>query len=220
MSKLLWIVKLLPVLTILHGFFGSGARFGSLLETMKVALTQYELSNITKLYVEEAGDFGKESLNPQRFVSFINDNYHNQYSVFARDFVGADNVELSFDIWGTPFQIEHVAKKSKLKIFSAGPDKKLKNKDDVVIDIALELSPELPSQDTPQMATSPSIQENTVSLPQDQVETERVPADDSMLEESVPSDMDANINDGRENPYVQDQPQDEIPDYENESESN
>lgn len=216
MNKIIWVVKLLPILTILHGLFGSGSRMGSLVDTLKVALTQYELSNITKLYVEEAGDFGKDSLNPQRFVSFVNDNYHNQYSIFARDFVGAENTELSFDIWGTPFQIEHVVKKSKLKIFSAGPDKTLRSKDDVVIDIALELAPE----SAPPMGSTPVQNPPVESLPQAQVEAERVPAEEMTTDETNPSDMESNLNDGRENPYVQDQPQDEIIDYESDETSN
>ncbi|MCK6593773.1 MAG: hypothetical protein L6Q33_01120 [Bacteriovoracaceae bacterium] len=213
MSKLLWIIKLLPVLTILHGFLGSGSRFGSLLDTLKVALTQYELSNITKLYVEEAGDIGKESFNPQRFIAFVNDNYHNQYSVFARDFVGSENSELSFDIWGTPFQLELVATKSKLKIYSAGPDKKIKNKDDISVDIVLDVPPEMLQSPSPQVAKNPPVEAK--EEPQ-QLETERFPADDQSFEESTPSDMGSNLQDGRENPYVQDQPQDEIIDYENE----
>lgn len=127
------IIKILPLITLYKGITSGGARLGPVLETVRVALTQYEVGQVTKLVVEDYNLSGGQLIKPHEFSDFILDNFHSQYSVLARELKGDKNHDHSQDIWGHPFKL--ISKGGMVKIVSAGPDGVIDTKDDIASEI-------------------------------------------------------------------------------------
>lgn len=132
------IIKILPLLTLYKGVTSGGARLGPFVDTIKVALTQYEVGQITKLTYDEFALSGKLP-DSVRFSEFITNNFYGQYSVLAREIKGDKAHDLSLDIWGNPYQLYVNQNIGQVKVFSAGPDGVLSNKDDVSMDFSFEI---------------------------------------------------------------------------------
>ncbi len=139
MRKLFGIlIKILPLLTLYKGITSGGARLGPFVDTIKVALTQYEVGQITKHTYEDFAQSGKVP-EPQNFSQFIKDEFHSQYSVLARELNGDKGHDHSMDIWGNPYQLHVNQNIGQIKVFSAGPDGIPSNKDDVLMDFSYEV---------------------------------------------------------------------------------
>lgn len=139
MKKLFGIlIKILPLLTLYKGITSGGARLGPFVDTIKVALTQYEVGQITKLTYEDFAQSGKVP-EAQNFSQFIKDNFYNQYSVLARELNGDKNHDHSLDIWGNPYLLNVNQNIGHIKVFSPGPDGVPSNKDDVLMDFSYEV---------------------------------------------------------------------------------
>lgn len=169
MKKLIsWAIKIIPLITIWQGVTSGGARLGPFVDTAKVALTQYEVAQITKaVFTDTVANKGKV-ISPKEFPDFIRANFHNQYSVLAREITGDKEHDHSIDIWGEHFKLIHDENIGMVKIASAGPDGILLNKDDV----ATEFSLGMPRKS---MANQPKkkrviIVEETVPTPSEEVE--------------------------------------------------
>jgi hypothetical protein len=128
------IIKILPLITLYKGVTSGGARLGPLLDTVKVALTQYEVGQVTKLVVQDYSLSGGQLVKPYEFSEFILDNFHSQYSVLARELKGDKKHDHSQDIWGHPFLL--LNKGGMVKIVSAGPDGVIETKDDITSEIS------------------------------------------------------------------------------------
>lgn len=158
MRKLIGIIlKILPLITIWQGLTSGGARLKPFIDTIKVTLTQYEVMEITKLVVK---DFEAENkpMPPAEFADFLQNNFHSQYSVLAREIKGDRKHDLSRDIWGSPFQLILNEDMTNVKIASAGPDGKISNKDDIAADFTIEGAVRrLPARAAPR----PTVQEES-----------------------------------------------------------
>ncbi len=139
MKKLILLsLKLLPLLTIIQGVSSGGARLNPYVDTLKVALTQYEIAQIIKLVFDDFEKTNGPVITPAEFPGFVRDTYHSQYSVLARELSGLDSGDQSVDIWGRPFQLFLNADVTVVKVSSSGPDRKMNNKDDVSADFTIE----------------------------------------------------------------------------------
>lgn len=141
------LIKILPLLTIYKGLSSGGARLGPFIDTAKVALTQYEVAQITKLTYEDYA-YKNKVVSSSEFSQFIKDKYHNQYSVLARELTGDKEHDHSKDIWGQDFQLILNQNIGQVRIASAGPDGIIQNKDDIGVDFPVE---------TPQMRRPASV---------------------------------------------------------------
>lgn len=206
------ILKLLPLLTIIGGIFGGGARINPFIDTVKVALTQYELAQIANFVVVDLHSSNRLVKEPQRLPDFIRDRFHNQYSVLAREIKGDKSHDHALDIWGEPFQLQYVRIFGSVKIFSAGPDQQYNTKDDIAADIPFE-DPE--ERKLAQEAKKKVIIQEVVEVeaePEAIANEEQFPASDESLVEGEPQDQDqrepANDEQSYQDQY-QDQPQDD-----------
>lgn len=133
MKILMFAIKLIPVITIVHGFVSSGVRVGSLVDTAKVAMTQYELAQISIVLAKPE----HVKMAPERFSDFVREQYYGQYSVLARQVFGkSSETDVAIDLWGKPFQLVPIKGTGDIKIVSAGPDGKVHTKDDLVVEIS------------------------------------------------------------------------------------
>lgn len=125
-------IKLIPVITIVHGFVSSGVRVGSLVDTAKVAMTQYELAQISIVLAKPE----HVKMAPERFSEFVREQYYSQYSVLARQVFGkSSETDVAIDLWGKPFQLIPIKGTGDIKIVSSGPDGKVHTKDDLDVEI-------------------------------------------------------------------------------------
>jgi len=168
MKAVLFIIKLIPVITIVHGFVSSGVRVGSLFDTAKVAMTQYEMAQISIVFAKPENI----KTEPHKFADFVNEQYYSQYSVLARQFIGNNENDLATDLWSKPYLLIPIQGTDDLKISSSGPDRKLNTKDDleVVINVPRPFS----------LATAPAPKKmvpeaNQVNVQEDQF-ADRAPA--------------------------------------------
>lgn len=132
------IIKILPLLTLYKGITSGGARMGPFVDTIKVALTQYEVGQITKLTYE---DYGRNSkvVSSGEFSQFVKAHFYSQYSVLAREISGDKQHDHSMDIWGNPFQITINSHIGQVRVASAGPDGVMSSKDDIGLDFSIDL---------------------------------------------------------------------------------
>lgn len=138
MKILSWAIKIIPIITIYQGVTSGGAQIGPFLDTAKVALTQYEVAKITNLVIEDINATNGKVISPLEFSNFLKDTFHDQYSVLAREIKGDKTHDLSKDIWGLPFEILLDEQMNRVRISSSGPDGKIDNKDDVLVDFDFE----------------------------------------------------------------------------------
>lgn len=132
------LIKILPLLTLYKGITSGGARLGPFVDTIKVALTQYEVGQITKLTYADFAQSSKTP-DPQKFSHFIRENFHDQYSVLAREIKGDKSHDHTLDIWGNPFQLYVNQNIGQVKVSSSGPDGIASNKDDIAMDFSFEV---------------------------------------------------------------------------------
>jgi hypothetical protein len=129
------ILKVLPLLSLLTLYQGLTSQGGSLrpvMEVLRVSLTEYEITQVTKLLIKNAEATRTLLQRPQDFGQFIQ-NFYSQYSVFAREVKGDKKHDHSQDIWGVPFAL--ITQNGVMKIASAGPDRILNTKDDIATEI-------------------------------------------------------------------------------------
>lgn len=139
MKKILGLIlKILPIITIWQGVTSGGARMKPFIDTIKVALTQYEVAQITKAYVASLSQNNGQMLDQKKFSEFIQDQVHSQYSVLAREITGDKSHDHAKDIWGKPFQLIVSDDQTQIKIASSGPDGKIKSKDDIGLDFSVQ----------------------------------------------------------------------------------
>ncbi|WPU64309.1 hypothetical protein [Peredibacter starrii] len=206
------ILKLLPLLTIIGGIFGGGARINPFIDTMKVALTQYELAQIANFVVVDLHGSNKLVKEPQRLPDFIRDRFHNQYSVLAREIKGDKSHDHAVDIWGEPFKLQYVRVFGSVKIFSAGPDQEYNTKDDIAADIPYE-DPE--EKQLAQAAKKKVIIQEVVEVeegPETHANEEQFPTGDETLVEGENLEQDQREPAADDQSYqdqYQDQPQDD-----------
>ncbi|MDD4976102.1 MAG: hypothetical protein PHY93_17230 [Bacteriovorax sp.] len=131
MKYIMFAIKMIPVITILQGLISGGSRMGPLVDTAKVAITQYEVAQISKAVVESKGPM----VIPDKFSDFIREHYYSQYSVLARELNGDREHDHAIDIWGRPFQLIPIEGSGSVKVVSAGPDGLIDNKDDLTVTI-------------------------------------------------------------------------------------
>lgn len=132
------LIKILPLLTLYKGITSGGARLGPFVDTIKVALTQYEVGQITKLTYDDYGR-NRKIVSSVEFPQFIKDNFHSQYSVLAREISGDKEHDHSKDIWGHEFQLILNQNIGQARIASAGPDGIISNKDDIGFDFSVDI---------------------------------------------------------------------------------
>ncbi|WP_408097313.1 hypothetical protein ACJVC5_19975 [Peredibacter sp. HCB2-198] len=204
------ILKLLPLLTIIGGVFGGGARINPFLDTVKVALTQYELAQIANLVVVDLHGSNKLVKEPQRFSDFIRDRFQNQYSVLAREIKGDRSHDHALDIWGEPYRLQYVKIFGSVKIFSAGPDQEYNTKDDIAADIPYEDPEERRLAQQPKKKVI--IQEVVEEIePQEVVNEEQFPAADETLVENESYEQDQREPANEEDQYQDPAQEDQIP---------
>jgi hypothetical protein len=134
MKKLLSLaLKILPLFTLYKAVTSGSKSMKPLFNLGGVVISQYEIGNITKLVAKDYQDTKGNLITSEQFPQFINESYADQYSVIARQFTGADDSDLSLDIWEVPFQLEHQPAKGDVYIKSSGPDKTWETKDDIQI---------------------------------------------------------------------------------------
>jgi hypothetical protein len=148
MKAVLFIIKLIPVITIVHGFVSSGVRVGSLFDTAKVAMTQYELAQIS-IVISKPEHIKTE---PIKFADFVNEQYYSQYSVLARQFIGNNENDLATDLWSKPYKLIPIQGTDDFKISSSGPDRLQDTKDDLEVVINVPQSFSLASAPAPKKA--------------------------------------------------------------------
>lgn len=136
-------IKLLPLITIVSGLIGGGTRINPFIDTVKVALTQYELAQIANLVVVQLHGSNELVKEPKQFPAFVRDKFHSQYSVLAREIKGDKEHDHALDIWGQTFKLEYMRVFASVKIFSAGPDGEYNTKDDITADIPYQNPEEL-----------------------------------------------------------------------------
>lgn len=129
-------LKIIPLLTIIHGILNGGISTGPLADALQVAMTQYEVAQILKVI----GANPKVLTGQENFESFLQENFHNQYSILAREIKGEKSHNLSKDIWGKPFHLQVMIDDNKVKMGSSGPDGVIDTKDDVVAVVTVDLS--------------------------------------------------------------------------------
>lgn len=144
MKKIIFIfVKILPMITMAQFFLGSKNRVNPAVDLVKVSFTQYELTMITKLVVENYNQ-DKLLIHPDDFGAFIGDKFYNNYSKMIRDLIPGTKEDLSLDIWGNPFFMTANKDASHIKIVSNGIDEKRGTKDDIVVDFTIQrVNPQL-----------------------------------------------------------------------------
>lgn len=130
MKYIMFGIKMIPVITILQGVISGGSRMGPLMDTVQVAITQYEIAQISQILVETKGPM----VTPDKFSDFVREHYYSQYSVLFRELKGDREHDHAIDIWGKPFQLIPI-EGSGVKVVSAGPDGQIENKDDLVVTI-------------------------------------------------------------------------------------
>lgn len=155
------LLKILPLLTIYKGLSSGGARLGPFIDTAKVALTQYEVAQITKLTYEDYAHKNKV-VSSSEFPQFIKDRYHNQYSVLARELTGDKEHDHSKDIWGQDFQLILNQNIGQVRIASAGPDGIIQNKDDIGVDFPVEMPQARRPASVPKPQVNPEPQDMSV----------------------------------------------------------
>lgn len=129
MKYIMFGIKMIPIITILQGVISGGSRMGPFVDTIKVALTQYEIAQISRSVVEARGPM----VTPEKFSVFIRDHYYSQYSVLARELKGDKDHDHAIDIWGKPFLLVPIEGTGNLLVMSSGPDGLLNNKDDLSV---------------------------------------------------------------------------------------
>ncbi len=149
-------IKILPLITLYKGITSGGARMKPLLDMVKVTLTQYEVAEVTKLVVHDYKESNGLLVAPSDFQAFVQDKFHSQYSVVARELTGDKNHNLSRDIWGIPFTMIPNQDVTNIKITSAGPDKKLGSKDDISVDFNIKRNPNSQHAPTPSSQREPA----------------------------------------------------------------
>ena len=178
MKYISFFLKLLPLITIISGLIGGGTRINPVIDTVKVALTQYELAQIANLVVMSfhgSNDLVKE---PKQFPAFVRDKFHNQYSVLAREIKGDKEHDHSLDIWGQTFKLEYMRVFASVKVFSAGPDGEYNTKDDIAADIPYQNPDE----------------QNLAREPKRRVIVEEVLVDDEPEEPSIDHEQTAEVD--------------------------
>ncbi len=83
----------MPIVTIWQGMTNGGAQLGPVMDTAKVALTQYEVIEITKVVVKTYSS--GQVIDPRKFPDFIDENFYNHYSIFARQLKGDKSTDLT-----------------------------------------------------------------------------------------------------------------------------
>jgi hypothetical protein len=209
-------LKLLPLCTLIYGLVSGGSRMGPFVDTVQVALTQYELSEISLLVHAHLKDKGKP---PEKaFGTFVRERFHSQYSVLAREIKGEKSHDHGKDIWGHPYKLNYDREGQVVKIFSAGPDGLFGNLDDIVASVGYDDGSRRRTAEKPvkEVERSPASQ--------DDVQTEDPPIDEygnpyanekaSQDEEPVAlaEEPVENREPAAEETYPdQDQPQEEVP---------
>ncbi|MBL7664105.1 MAG: hypothetical protein JNM93_03140 [Bacteriovoracaceae bacterium] len=127
-------IKILPLITIYKGITSGGARLKPFIDMGKVALTQYEVAEITKLVVSDYKSSNGLLVSPQDFSYFVKDQFNSQYSILAREIRGDRSHNMSVDIWGNAFMLMPNSDVSNVKIVSSGPDLTYDTKDDIAMD--------------------------------------------------------------------------------------
>lgn len=141
MKKLIsWTLRIIPIITIYQGIVSGGARLKPFTDTVKVALTQYEVVNISNLLAKDLERTNGIPIETKKFSAFIRNTYHNQFSILSREIMGDKTHDHAVDIWGQEFQLLLSQKDIHLniKIASAGPDGERSNKDDIAVDFSIE----------------------------------------------------------------------------------
>lgn len=176
-------IKLLPLITILSGLIGGGTRINPFIDTVKVALTQYELAQIANLVVVSLHGSNELVKEPKQFPDFVRDKFHSQYSVLAREIKGDKEHDHALDIWGQNFKLEYMRVFASVKIFSAGPDGEYNTKDDIAADITYQNPEELSIAKEPKrrVIVEEVVEESAEPAAQ---ETETAEADDQAIAET------------------------------------
>lgn len=171
--------KILPLLTIYQGISSGGARLNPYVDTLKVALTQYEVAQILKLVFDDFEKTNGPVIAPKEFSSFLSEKYHNQYSVLARELSGLDSQDQTVDIWGQSFQLIVNSDVTLVKVSSAGPDKTISNKDDVCSEFTIQreapVKKPVLAEETQDSSAEDSIPEEENREPASVVETDLHP---------------------------------------------
>ena len=131
MKYIMFAIKMIPVITILQGLISGGSRMGPLVDTAKVAITEYEVAQISNAVVKFKG----QKVTPDKFSNFIREHYYSQYSVLARELNGDSEHDHAIDIWGKPFQLIPIEGSGSVNVVSAGPDGLIDTKDDLTVTI-------------------------------------------------------------------------------------
>lgn len=167
--------KIIPLLTIIQGVLSGGARMGPFVDTLKVAMTQYEVAQILKIVSTSPQVITK----PDKFPDFLQENFHNQYSVLVREIKGDKSRDLSRDIWGKPFHLLVLINDGQVKMGSNGPDGAIGTKDDVAATITVDLSPlKKPARTEKKPGAPVEVEEAThPEMAHDQMDENREPAE-------------------------------------------
>lgn len=127
------VIPLLSLVTLYQGVVTKGGSLDSLIEVLRVGLTEYEITQVTQLLLKDTETTKELLQRPQDFEDFVQNNFYSQYSVFARELKGDKEYDQSRDIWGMPFTL--ITQEGMLKIISSGPDRILNTKDDIATEI-------------------------------------------------------------------------------------
>lgn len=204
--------KIIPLLTIIQGVLSGGARMGPFIDTLQVVMTQYEVGQILKILAASPQVLAK----PEKFPVFLQENFHNQYSVLVREIKGDKSRDLSKDIWGRPFHLLVLVNEDKVKMGSNGPDGSIDTKDDVAAVLTVDLSPLKKPKKAKKIEAAP-VEVEEVPQPEmalDQVdEYHREPAADEVYaqDQHNPEQQPYEGNEGQEE-NVDERPQDNYSD--------
>ncbi len=140
MGKLSFIFKLFPLLIMLQGVGMGIYQFKMMINMGKRVFTQYELSKITELVLEDFQKRGNSLMPKSDFPSFVRKNYDNQISALVRRVFDKENTDYANDIWGNPYQMIFDEKVGLLSLTSLGKDKRAQSIDDVTVHFNLPVT--------------------------------------------------------------------------------
>ncbi|HXH31348.1 MAG TPA: hypothetical protein VNJ01_11090 [Bacteriovoracaceae bacterium] len=186
---IIFIFKILPLLTIYQGFSSGGSRLGPYVDTLKVALTQYEVAQIIKLVFDDFSRKNGPVVPPEEFAGFLSETFHNQYSVLAREISGQNSKDLTRDIWGKSYGLVINDDVTLVRVVSTGPDGKAKNKDDIAAEFTIQ-RPEPVARPALAEASDPEAEEAS------EPEATRVPASEEVVAETGDFDQEGYDRDG------------------------
>jgi len=133
----LFLLKILPIITIYKGCTSGGKNIGPMFNVVKVAFTQYEVKLVTNELIKYYKKNDGELIHPEDFPIFLQQKYFNNYSKIARQIFSDDSINFGKDIWGKDFVLLIEEDGALVVVKSAGPDMENETEDDIELEFRI-----------------------------------------------------------------------------------